>query len=277
MSGGTHRRLCAIELSHGYVLDGLCSSFVLTPTEDTARRLAGHRMLLRRRAGAIDVLVEVHEQDGSEVPLIHIRPDTQLDFVLAPADADWIRYTDASAFTALERPTLRPGEEAGALELAEGAADAEALPRGALARVEITGLDDGWVAAPPTYTVALAAARARWIFYYLGEGVSASDAPSIVDSDPARADAPIEFAVEDATGEGDRVAADLAARFPDRPRFRLVSSEDLACADTPRRHLSLRRGDDVLVEELPNPSLTDQSTVLIGGQVHETLYRVLNS
>jgi hypothetical protein len=259
-----HQLLFAIRVEHAYYSGERCPALVVEPRPATRKLLAGRRLLAGARSDGLDVLAPV---DAEDRPFITLENGLSLGFDLRPVDSDLLLFTDLAPFRAFSRPRLR-NADGDALVLAEGEAP---LARGALATIEIAGVDGAWTAAPPTFTVTLAPREARWIYYWVG----GDSEISIVDDDPARSDAPIEFEAETATSEGDRIAEDLARRYPEQSRLRLVSRQALACRAAPRRHLSLRAGDEVLTSELPNPALRNQSTITRDGQRQDSLYQVL--
>ena len=270
-----HRLLLRISIEHGYEYRGgegagqdRSTVLQLTPRPETLTALAGHRLVLRSRPDGVEVVAPVDANDLDRC-FIALAPNLTLRFDLQGPAAELANYSDLSGLRALAAPCFTNGGSTKAqLTLSEGQ---QALARGALATVEISGLADGWLAAPPNFVVALAAREVRWIYYYVGE---ADENLAIIDRDPDRAKAPLTFAVEVADASGDRVAASLAERFPDRARMRLVSEQALLCRRQPRRYLALE-GSRVITSELPNPGLDKQSTVDIDGQAHESLYHVV--
>jgi len=260
----SHQLLAAIRLAHPYYADGRCRALALSPDPTTARRLAGRRIVAKARVDGLDLLAEV---DGEGRPLIALEPGLSLSFELRETDGALDLFSDLEPFRALSSARLR-NTDGPELVLGEGELP---LARGRLASVEIADVEGSWTADPPTFTARFAPREARWVYYWVGE----ANELAIVDGDPGRVDAPIEFELEPATPEGDRIAADLAHRYPDRTRLRLVSRAALACRATPRRHLSLRAGDEVVRGELPNPALRNQSFVTRAGERQASLYQVL--
>ncbi|NVB43279.1 hypothetical protein G6O69_35975 [Pseudenhygromyxa sp. WMMC2535] len=266
-----HRRLLSIDLVHDYFADGRCRGLSLRPQPACARKLAGRRMLARGRADGLDLLVEV-DPSNHERPLISLGEDLHLRFDLCVDDPELPLYTDLQALRALATPRLR--NAAGSLELSLEQDEPEApRAREALACVELVDLDPAWISDPPRLSARLSASTPRWTYYCVGT----SAAPTITDADPERGEQPIIFETEAApeAASEDRVAASLAAQFPDRPRWRLTSSEALPCRAAPRRHLSLSVGESVLHTELPNPALRNHSVVIRDDIAQDTLYQII--
>lgn len=259
-----HKLLFALRIEHAYYEDGRGRALALRPRPESAKRLAGRRLLARELPGGLDILAEVGDDDR---PLINLEAGLSLRFDLLPVDPELALFTELAELRGHARPLLRNTGD-GPLSLSEG----ELPPaRGALAVVEIAGVEGAWTGAPPSFAIRLRPRQTHWVYYYVGSEAEVE----IRDEDPERGDAPLEFEVEDAAPEDDRVASDLASRYPEHTRLRLVSREPLPCRAAPRRHLALRAGKLVLASELANPSLRRQSIIVRDGQPKDSLYEVL--
>lgn len=239
------------------------------------RARAGSPAIAGSRPGGIDVVVEMELTSDRDQPLVTPAPELSLGFELRVRDAKITSFTDMSALDELGAPLFTNAREReSTLALVEGQRPAGA---GVLARVELGGIEAGWLASPPSFRVILEPRSLRWIYYYVSADIAANKL-QIIDSDSARSDAPIEFSSEPApTGTGDRIADDLARTYPDRQRARLISTNPLVCSATPRARLSLRTAKTTLVDELPNPTLTQVSRLTLDGETQDFLHSILIS
>lgn len=269
-----YRRLFEVEVRHEFDGDVGSPDLEIEPRtwrDDGRRMLERQRLIARPRPGGVEVLAEV---DGEGKPRISLEGGIRLAFDLR-VGGDFILYTDVDAWASAPLPTYRASSPGGgplALEVGE------AGPRaGIVAALEIVGVTDEWIAAPPRFTLDLAAQRARWV-YYLITGRDAAGPPKIEDR---RQGGGLAFTVAElgeATSEADDpVGRRLQGLHAGRRCFRLTSASAVVCRRAPLRRLALLLGDEVLVPELPNPSIHSRSRLKVEAddEPTTTLFRVL--
>ncbi|MCA9662463.1 MAG: hypothetical protein KC486_29255 [Myxococcales bacterium] len=191
------------------------------------------------------------------------------------ASGDFIHYTDVDGWLAAAPTIYRASSPVGG-PLAPSRGD-QRLPPEVAAAVEIDGLTGAWIAAPPRYTLDLTARSARWVYYLLTTRAVAGS-PKIEDRGSAAA---LSFAVAELSDEtstlDDPTGGRLVAARPGGRCFRLTSASRVPSRRTPRRHLALLLGEDLLIPELANPSIRSRSRLRAAAQDEpdSTLFRVL--
>lgn len=243
-----YRRLLKLRIEHDYH-EGSCTDLAASPTATCARALGWSRLRARPLADGIEIIAAV---DADGAPLVSLPDGLSPRFDLRVVQPRFVEVSDLRAWSRCERPLIRLGR-GGELDYVE-----DAIPQapGTFARVELPELDVSWMAEdePQRHTLRFDAASTRWVYYVVtGDWPNKKARPSIVDLDPARASAPLEF---EASGEDESTDPIVAAlgRLPESRWVRLVSKTPLSARVKPRRHLSLRLGKHELLAELPNPS-----------------------
>lgn len=267
------RRLFEVVVRHEFDGGAGCPDLEIEPRSwqaDGRRALARHRLVVRPRIDGVEVLAEI---DGEGRPRIALGEGLVLAFALRPR-GDFIHYTDVDAWSNPPGATYRSSSPAGgALELGVGEARP---PAGIAASIEIAGVADAWIAAPPRFTLDLAARRAHWVYYLVTSRPAAT--PQIVDRRP---DGHLAFASAELTealmSTDDPIGCRVRDQHRDRRCFRLTSAAALTCRRAPLRRLALLLGDELLIPELANPSIHSRSRLKVEAhdEPHPTLFRVL--
>ncbi|HLT34881.1 MAG TPA: hypothetical protein VK034_01315 [Enhygromyxa sp.] len=278
-----YQRLFAVEIRHAYLGGERCGDLGVEPSPECTSALLGHRLVARPRVGGIEVFAPL---DAQRQPFVPLAAGLQLRFDLRVRKPEFAGYTDSSAWAHLAHPTWRgSGSGGGELELGEGEVDehGRAPPRfrqspDLLGALVIAGVGASWLASPPTFALTLASPSLRWI-YYLTTTRQSLDTPRIEDGEPDRG---LSFTGEPLSPDNvdpgtDPLGSRLLARDPARSCFRLISAEPLALSRTPRRGLALHLGLELLIGELPNPSIRDFTTLTLepDAEPQVSLYRVL--
>lgn len=266
-----HQTLFELRARHDGYPDGRCTGVRIEPRgwePNGTRALERHHLLARPRPDGLDVLGRVDERGR---PFLAF-DDLTLSFDLLVRDSDLVLRTDLEPLRRLAAPTWRRARSGSELKLREGETP---LPAGVLAGIELTAVNASWLRNPRSFVVPFEPRQALWVYYLLTE--RKGEPPRIVDSDGQRG---LQFASEPLTdaaalAESDPVGADLLARHGARTCYRLTSDRPLASA--PLRGLTLHRGDQLLVADLPNPPIRNHATLALaaGSKPRDALYSVL--
>jgi len=262
-----HAPLFSLAIRHEYLAGAPSRDLDISPHTgpDGARALARHRLLTRQRPGELLVLAPLAA--GGE-PVVTIS-DLLLRFDVRVASPDFAHYTDTRHWP--ERPQFR-GTTPGPLALAAG----PPLAHDVAASLEIAGVDRTWLADPPRFTLELAAPNPHWVFYTLT--ARAGDVlPEIRDDEPGRGIAFTRVPLADVDPADDLVGHRLAARNPGRRGFRFTSVDPVPTRRVARRQLALYLGADLLLRELPCPSIHSPTTIRAQSpaEPRESLFRVI--
>jgi hypothetical protein len=259
--------LLSVQVHHEF-FDGACPDLRIDPTPECARALACRRLLARPRPDGLEIVGPV-VADGA--PLIAYGA-LHLLFHVRLTGPDFLRYTDWPA-----APRFHPSAS-GELVQVEPPEDSRPLPHDVAADLAISTVDADWLVTPPRLRLTLAAKRPYWVFYAVTAAKDAAP-PQIVDKEPNRG---MTFTctpllVDSAAAAADPVGQRIAARHPGHAAFRLVSDAPVPARNAPRKLLQLCRGDDPLVEHLPNPSLHNPLTLRVenNAEPRESLFRVI--
>ncbi len=267
-----HRRLFDLRVRHAFHAGGGSPDLEIEPRAwhpGGARALARHRLLARPRPDGLEILAEL---DAHGEPQIRLSDDLTLGFDVRVTGPDFAHTTDLEPWTGLAAPTYRGSAPAGgALTLGHASTP---HPHMVAAGIEISGITAAWLTAPPRFTLELPARRALWVYYLMttrGDGAS----PQIRDLEPSRA---LEFQGEQlAPGTDDPIGHRLVARHPERRCHRFTSARPIACHRAPLRQLALMLGQDLLIQDLPNPAIHSHATIKVGPaqEPSNTLFRVI--
>jgi hypothetical protein len=268
-----HQTLLELRVSHDGYPAGRCAHARIEPRAwepNGTRALERHRLLVKPRPDGLDVLGRVDDRGR---PFLAF-DDLTLSFDLLADDGEILLRTDLAPLRRLAAPTFRRARSGSDLKLREGETT---LPAGVLAGIEIAGVSASWLRSARRFVVPLAARQALWVYYLLTE--RRGEPPRIVDSDGQRG---LQFAGEpltDATAlaESDPVGADLLSRHGSRTCYRLTSDRPLASVRAPLRGLTLHRGDQLLIADLPSPPIRNHATIALtaGSKPRDALYSVL--
>lgn len=267
-----HRRLFDLRVRHDFHVGGGSPDLEIEPRSwhpGGARALARHRLLARPRPDGLEILAEL---DAHGDPQIHLADDLTLGFDVRVTGPDFVHTTDPDPWTGLAAPTYRGSAPAGgALTLGPASTP---HPKDVAAGIEISGITPAWLTAPPRFTLDLPARRALWV-YYLCTTRSNGASPQIHDLEPTRA---LAFQGEQLAPEtDDPIGQRLLARNPERRCYRFTSARPIACQRAPLRQLALMLGQDLLIQDLPNPAIQSHATLKVGPakEPSNTLFRVI--
>lgn len=270
-----HARLFDLRVQHEFTAGARCRDLELRPRDwhpSGERALARHRLIARPLPDGIEV---VGPLDREGRPFIALEDALTLGFDVRVREPSLPQYTRLDGW--MSAPPLLRGSavEGGPLQVEPAV---HRPPGGVLAGVEIGAITAAWFAAPPTFTLELAAREHRWAYYLL---TSRSDAvaPEIVDGEAGRA---LVFsrellAADKVSPTSDPVGHRLLAQSPGRRCYRMLSTRAIACRSAPLRQLSLHLGGELLIRELPSPSFHDPTTIKVepAAAPEQSLYCVI--
>ncbi len=253
-----------LEVRHSFYADGRCPDFAIEASAATRRLLRNHRCLLRARVGGVRVVTALDEAGQSFLPL---PADATLRFHLRLLNGDFALFTDLASIaregeavtvTYPVPPRLR-SEVFAEVEVRPGSRD---LPASKL-------------------EIGFAAKQARWAYYCVTDLPANGGQLEIVDTAPE----PLVFSAGNRRELGqepdpaDRIALQLAQRYPGLRRLRFVSDQPVACRQEQRRNLELRLGGERLSGPLPNPSPRSFTGLEIAGdtpgQPRDSLFQIV--
>lgn len=248
--------LLELAVRHSFYGDRRCPDLALRADADTQRLIADHRLLIRDRPDGVDVLAPV-DADGSL--FIPLPTDTVFRWTLRLRTSDFVLFTELDQRSA---PHFVGGPSAAPEQTLTRSShpDPESVPSDVFATAEVafdsTPSDDGTLFR--RYVVSFSAASVHWTYYCLTDLPEESGGLVITDS---AADEPVRFGEDRrrdlvaAPDPHDRVAEQLAARYPDLRRLRFLSDESVPYRQQARAGLELRLDDQRLLGPLPNPHL----------------------
>ncbi len=149
------------------------------------------------------------------------------------------------------------------------------LGKGVFAEIEISANESlpNTTTGPGEFVINFAAKQARWKYYCVTDLEAADGGLRIVDAGAS----PVVFSDSNRTylnqhpDPTDEIASALEKQYPDKQRFRFVSDSVIRTQQAARKQFQLRLGDNRLADALPNPSLSNYSTmeVDVGGTVQK--------
>lgn len=270
-----YRRLFDLRIQHEFFAGRGCPDLRIEPgtrTPGGARALDRHRLLARARPDGLEVIARV---DGDGRPVVPLPADLRLEFAVRVTDMAFVLYTEMDPWRAVAGPTYRGSRaDGGALTLGPGDSPAS---REDAARIEVSTVSAAWLAAPPRFTLGLAAPAAPWVFYMLTARPN-GPLPEIHDEDAARSLAfeRVQLAPGEVAASDDPVGHRLLAHHHGRC-FRFTSTSKVACRSAPVRGLALHLGSEVLLRELGGPDIRSRTALkLLPDQpAQPSLYRIV--
>lgn len=270
-----HRRLFDVRVRHDFFPGGTCPDLRIEPRAghaSGARVLARHRLVARPQPDGLEIVGPV---DGDDQPFVAFAGDLRLAFDVRVDGNDFAHYTDLTGWSQNDRPSYHGSDPAGG-GLSLGTSFA--APPGVVAGIEISGIAAAWLVRPPRFVLEFSARQALWVFYLLT--TRAGDLPpQIVDGEPGRALVfePTLLSSANTTAADDPVGHRLLARHPGHRCFRVISDRPIACRRAPLRRLGLHLGDELLIRELPNPSIHEHATIRVAPaqEPRNSLFRVI--
>lgn len=270
-----YQRLFDLRIDHGFCTGARCSDVRIEPRAWHAsgvRALARHRLVVRAQPGGLEIVGPV---DGNDRPFINLADELRLGFDVRVTGPDFAHYTDFATWPAIEKPVFHGSDPAGgALGLGSGPSP----PQGVAAGIEISGINGAWLSAPPRFVLEFQARKALWVFYLITPRQTAA-LPEIVDGEPLRA---LTFArrllsPDNTSATADPVGYRLMASYPERRCFRMASDRLITGQRAPLRRLALHLGDEILLRELPNPSIHSHTTLKVepSPEPCNSLFRVI--
>jgi len=265
-----YQEVLNIGIFNGYYASGYCPDFNLWPTPTCERLLKGHRLVAKPRSNGIAIMAPLY--NGTF--FINIAPGTVFSFYLKLNDPTFYNFTDLGFLPAGSRAlysnqSLASGGTSHDLPFAEmPAPEAALLPKGLFGRVDIGHTQDLPLQPDKTmaYAVRFNAKAMTWKYYIVSNMVNGQNNFTVTDESPDRASSPIGFTevVElNKAAPADDTARQLVKLYPNATHLRIDSAQALAYSEAGRKDIKLRRGEQILVEHLPNPEADNNAVKIL--------------
>jgi hypothetical protein len=264
-----------LHLNHAAYPNGRCSELRIEPRAQHptgARALARHRLLARQRPHGLDVIAQL--DDGADVFRSAFPAVSELvfGFELQVTGSEFATVTELAAWTNLACPVYRatgPGQ----LQLVPDSLEARPRP-GVAALLEITGLTPA-LSGPSIFTLDFAARSVPWV-YYLLTARELPEPPRIEDTGSK----PLTFVREQltlakTTASADPIGRRLLERHPEHRCYRFRSKKALPLQRGARRKLAVHLGEQLLIGELPPPSITNFTLLTLKTGPRQVLFKVV--
>ena len=266
-----YQEVSNIGIYNSYYQEGYCTDFELWPTEACQKLLKGHRMVAKPRSNGVAIIAP--QQNNAF--FIEVAQGTVFSFYLKLADAEFYNFTDL-AFLNAGTKALYSNQA-----IASGGSTEHELPFAALSDAEAATLRPGLfgrvdvasTAALPfspdatySYTINFQAKAMVWKYYIVSNLVNGQNNFTVTDESPQRAGQPISFTdvVQlDKKAPADDTAKQLNKLYPGATHLRIDSAQPLAYSEAGRKDIKLRRGEQVLVEHLPNPEAANNAIKIL--------------
>ncbi len=251
-----------IVLADEYHEDGRCLHVSLVPTSACRRLLKQLKLSFKKDVAGASLIAEVSDVD---TPVVATPPGLELTFYLRVDDLDFVQITDHGAAGELgpaifSNAGLDP--DVRELALVEGSLRAT---DGCYGLVVLTELSAAWLTDPPVFRISFKSRAPRWVYYLITDVGEHRGAIDIVDADVDAT--PVVFGeagrreLNLEEDPNDRLAVILRDQYPDHRRLRFISDDHVAHTHRARTNIELRLAGDMVAGPLPNPSLSNFSTV----------------
>lgn len=265
----SYKPLFQISLLHDYYEGSSCPDLSIRPTPACEKLLKGHRMPAKASMAGIQVKTAV---DARQRPFLPLSEGTKLSFFLD------LQNPCFKNFTALDEPsagnmhlfsntiskessntTDKDEETLSHDEISRAQAGADHTP---FALVEIQVTKDTPIQGKK-FVVHFNALEFSWQYYLIAPN---SDNNYTIDDTATNGTEEIEFikeGIDSALADTDKVASALLDKFPKQKMLRFTSTNKVAAHAIGRKNIQLKRGNNTLIQHLPNPPTSDQGIKII--------------
>ncbi len=278
--------LIDLRLSHEYYADRQCSDFLIEPTSRTKQLLDNYRWILKTTRDGIRVVVTANDDS---TPFISLRLGLTLTFQLQLRNSDFALFTDLTQLARAALP-IYTNDDIGAespvplaLRSREEQPGERRPPRAGtmFADVEIqyAKQQPEIAGGPKEFQVSFQAKQARWVYYVVTDNqdgefrIEDKNGQPLLFDDRNRAD------LRRQPDPADQIAQALMEQYPTLRLLRFMSDDPIPCRQQARRSIQLRLDGSQVIAALPNPALSNCSTVQVtrGGstQREDTLFQVI--
>ncbi len=260
----TYTELFNLDIKHTYYTDGLCPDFSIVPTSECSEILQGHRIIVKNRVDGIQLVIAVTGESENMLPFIDISGISKFSFYMQLNESAFSNYTQ---LTPINKDQIycydnAPEESMGGTELVITTIEKSEveLP---FNDVAVFGVIDIYtskisedLSTPSQYTISFNALKIVWRYYFItnqNHGKTTS-----VDNQE------ITFSPVDLDTVDDPIGQELREEYPNND-IELFKSDDLiSYREKGRQDIEYKVEDpadpgttDILIEDLPNPSIYD--------------------
>ena len=209
------------------------------------------------------IRVKAAADETGDAPLLPLTEGTKLSFFLD------LQNPCFGSFTALDEPAV------GNIHLFSNNAGQETLSHSEVSRETAGQVPFGLVEIQVTnglfatleqeqkFIIQFDAVESLWKYYLVTPASSNDYTISSVSTNGAAAITFQKVLIDSPLAIQDRVAEALLEEFPNRNTYRFTSTTEVAFQAMGRKNIQLKRGDNTLIQHLPNPSSGDQGIKIL--------------
>ena len=272
-----------INLAHDYFSSGLCPCFKILPSQETQSKLNGLKAILVHNENGITITLRTN-QDGTA--FISSQYAMQLSFELHMTDSKFMYITDLSDYQKLSAPAYSnenisngTSSENQRLTIKESK---NVITPGVFANIELTILPRHFdsLEAPIPYEINFQAVEKYWE-YCIITNLSNSTEEFSIGYTPANSSDTLNFGSLSSDGQTTNrtssVTADIASQYPDYNLLHFVSTAPVAVQQGVRENIQLVIDNETIIEDLPNPKLSNVSVLTKSdqGTEHKSMFQVV--
>ena len=260
----SYKPLFQISLLHDYYGGSSCPDLSIRPTPACEKLLKGHRMIAKASTAGIQVKTAI--DDASEMPFLPLSEGTKLSFFLD------LQNPCFKHFTALDEPS------AGNMHLFSNTTNQETLSHSEISKVQ-AGVDqapfalveiqvkEGLFPTPiqeKKFVIHFKAVELLWKYYlvapnlnndYTIDGGSSTNGTEAITFQKALVDGSL--------ATQDQVAKALLDEFSNQTTYLFTSTNKVASQAIGRKNIQLKRGENTLIQHLPNPPTSSQGIKIL--------------
>jgi len=271
-------QLLKLDIRHSYYADGRCPDFYIEANKRTQAILQGHRCIFTSTPNGFMLLQAV----SNNAPFIELAHSTILGFRIHPASTTYRLFTDFSKFPK-QGSAVFTNKEVSSNELRITAAETVRRDQHfADIEIEINDTVKPTKKNPVNYQVNYKAKQAYWEYFFIvGPDEGDPELQLIHAENQAGAHSekkPIIFT----TGEEPRnqmITDRISKEYPGAKIIYFVSKEPVLCQQIPRKNIQLRLNEKCLLDNLPNPLMSNINRYMNGegdgSTAHDSFFHIV--
>lgn len=240
-----YQRLFDLNIFHEYYRDGICSDFLIEPTQLCWKLVRGHRLILKNTAQGLVVLMPV---DGEQQPMFPLAENIVFTFLLKLKNSAFTSFTslepDYSAIAHLYTFSNQTLTKPGIVTLPPAIHS-----RGGNNAFGIVEIHNNASLKKSEFQIKFSAKTQRWKYYLIASKKGQAAPFSIQDKNSE-----ITF-IQTEIEPRDCVVAEIQHRFPDSQPYLFQSETPIPCQEAGRQNIQLLKQGQTKpwIPHLPNP------------------------
>lgn len=257
----TYAELFSITITHDYYRGKICPDFIMEPTPNCRKILKNHHIVMKNKVNGAQFVVAV---GNNNQPFIDLSDISKLTFYMKLNQTALSNYT---TLTPIEKNkiyyyTSENAQPLKRLRLEHVLKSKVELPANNAAVFAVIEIGNNPVitlsSSPKQYTIRFAAKAINWKYYFI---TNKSSTATLAVADRNGDTEVITF--NSINIENDAIGTELKEKYPANDIHLFRSGAPVSYREAGRRKMKLMNKKNVLIENLPNPSINDNGVKIL--------------